>query len=154
MRNPFRPWKVLTLNTTKPIVDIGTYMDTKNFLSLRAQQDLNLATGEERQSEDDSDFGSVAAPFEAKKSTVARLPLPLIQQQDKESAQSSRMTDESFRIIESARSDMLPHDLCDESNLATHEIQRSVITKNFGNVEQLHRSMSLQQALSKPATET
>lgn len=54
------------------------------------------------------------------------------------------MTDESFRqIIESARSDMLPVDLCDESNLATHEINRSIVSKNIGNVEQLHRQISL-----------
>ena len=38
---------------------------------------------------------------------------------------------------------MLPVDLCDESNLATHEINRSIVSKNIGNVEQLHRQISL-----------
>ena len=59
MRNPQKPWKVLTLDTQKPIVDIMTYFDTQNFIELRAKQDLNLEKGEERQSEDDSDFGTV-----------------------------------------------------------------------------------------------
>lgn len=44
-----------------------TYFDTQNFLELRAKQDLNLQLGEERQSEDDSDFGTVVG-FERQKS--------------------------------------------------------------------------------------
>ena len=59
MRNPQKPWKVLTLDTQKTIVDTVTYFDTQSFLELRAKQDLNLEPGEERQSEDDSDFGTV-----------------------------------------------------------------------------------------------
>ena len=49
---------------------------------------------------------------------------------------------------ESARSDMLPFDACDESNLATHEINRSIVSKHLGNVEQLHRQISLKRKLT------
>ena len=59
MRNPEKPWKILSLNTEKPMVDLVTYMDTQRFLELRAKQDQNLKVGEERQSEDDSDFGTI-----------------------------------------------------------------------------------------------
>ena len=144
MRNPQKPWKVLTLDTQKPIVDIMTYFDTQNFLELRAKQDLNLKPGEERHSEDDSDF---LTRFERQKSAYLRLALPEVEQADHES--SSMRTDDSFRIMpESARSDMLPFDASDESNLATHEINRSIVSKHLGNVEQLHRQISLERKLT------
>lgn len=145
MRNPQKPWKVLTLDTQKPIVDDMTYFDTQNFLELRAKQDLNLEPGEERQSEDDSDFGTVVG-FERQKSAYLRLALPEVEQADHES--SSMRTDDSFRMPESARSDMLPFDAGDESNLATHEINRSIVSKHLGNVEQLHRQISLERKLT------
>lgn len=59
MQNSHRPWKMLTLDLTKPIVDRDFYRVTRNYV----QEQINLNSFENRGSDDDSDvrenFGNI-----------------------------------------------------------------------------------------------
>ena len=60
LQKPNKPWKVLTLDTSlKPMLNSNIFTKTKHYLEKQAEQNKNLKEGEERQSEDDSDFGTV-----------------------------------------------------------------------------------------------
>ena len=76
---------------------------------------------------------------------VSRLTLPLstVHQKDHE---SSIQTDDSYRALESARSDMITIDPSDESNLAMDEIKRGLQPKQFGKIEEFQRQESLKRA--------